>query len=134
MRRFSPWTIIRTVVLLTAGIGAIVRARGYLNPPTTGMTSFIDGALPLTAWAVLWLVAGIIAIAGIWSHIAARWGLSIVAALWFTWFLSYMVAWIAGDSSRGWLTAGGFFVISIYSWIFVYVLERPGKLGEVWNG
>lgn len=134
MQRLQSIPRVRAAVLVVAAIGAVVRGLGYLDPTGTGMTLFVDGLLPLTAWAAVWITAGAFALAGIWSRPVARWGLSIIAALWFTWFVSYMAAWISGDSTRGWLTAGGFFVIAVYSWIFAYLIERPGKMGEPWNG
>lgn len=126
--------VVRVVVLLTAATGAFVRSLGYVNPPTSKATSFIDGLLPITAWAVIWAVAGVVALAGLWHRSLAKWALNIIAALWFTWMLSYIVATTTGDFSRGWLTAGGFFVIAAYTWTFAYLIDRPGRAGEPWNG
>lgn len=134
MRRFSSTPRARSIVLALAGVGALVRGLGYLSPPSTGLTTFIEGALPLYVWALVWIAAGSVAVAGIWSRGVARWGLSIIAALWFTWFVAYMWAWIGGDSSRGWLTAGSFGVLAGYSWALAYLIDTPGRRGEPWNG
>ena len=60
--------------------------------------------LPLHVWAVVWIVAGVTVLAGIWHRVIARYALAFVSMLWGIWGLSYMSATVLGDSSRGWVT------------------------------
>src|SRR5699024_3773097 len=52
----------RALILGAGGIGAILRGIAYLpvaDPPRTSQLSPIEGWMPLTAWAALWITVGV---------------------------------------------------------------------------
>lgn len=119
MRAFDPLhPKLRVSALATFAFGAVARGIAYIGEPTTGgLTTFVDALVPLHVWAVVWIAAGTLMIAGIWHRVIARIALNLGGTLWAVWGLSYMVATIMGVSSRGWVTgtamltlAGGMYI------------------------
>lgn len=106
MRAFEPLhPKLRVAALAIVSAGAIARGVAYVNQPSTGgLTHFIDALVPLHVWAVVWIVAGVTVLAGIWHRVIARYALAFVSMLWGIWGLSYMTASLIGDASRGWVT------------------------------
>lgn len=123
------------VATLTVG-SAVVVARGaaYLGAPTTGgLTTFVDGLVPLHVWALVWITAGAAIFCGIWSRTLARVAMSCGAALWSVWGLSYIWATIVGDSTRGWVTGATMLGMAGFMWILAnlaYVLHVNGGDGS----
>lgn len=96
---------LRIAALAIVATGAVTRGCAYIDQPSTGgLTHFIDALVPLHLWAVVWIAAGVMVLAGIWHRVLARYALSFTAMLWGIWGLSYMSATVLGDSSRGWVT------------------------------
>ncbi|WP_206473626.1 hypothetical protein [Dietzia sp. KRD202] len=106
MRAFEPLhPKLRVAALAIVSAGAIARGVAYVDQPSTGgLTHFIDALVPLHVWAVVWIVAGVTVLAGIWHRVIARYALAFVSMLWGIWGLSYMTASLIGDASRGWVT------------------------------
>lgn len=106
MRAFEPLhPKLRITALAIVALGAAARGAAYLNQPTTGgLTHFIDALVPLHLWAIVWIAAGTITLAGIWHRVIARYALAFVSMMWTVWGLSYMTASIFGDAPRGWVT------------------------------
>ena len=106
MRAFEPLhPRLRIAALAIVAAGAIARGVAYVNQPSTGgLTHFIDALVPLHLWAVVWIAAGVMVLAGVWQRVLARYALAFTAMLWTIWGLSYMTATVLGDASRGWVT------------------------------
>lgn len=121
------------VAALVVG-SAVVAARGaaYLGAPTTGgLTTFVDGLVPLHVWALVWIVAGAAILGGIWSRTLARVAMSFGAALWSVWGLSYIWATIVGDSTRGWVTGVTMLGMAGFMWILANLVEVLHATDEV---
>ena len=96
---------LRVATLGIVSAGAIARGAAYIDQPSTGgLTHFIDALVPLHLWAIVWIAAGVMVLAGVWQRVLARYALAFVSMLWLIWGLSYMSATVFGDSSRGWVT------------------------------
>lgn len=96
---------LKTASLVFFSQAAIARGIGYLQKPSTGgLTTFVDGLIPLRAWAVIWILGGISMLIGIKYRAIARLSLSLGASLWGVWAISYFLATLTGSSSRGWMT------------------------------
>lgn len=96
---------LRIAALAIVASGAVARGAAYVDQPTTGgLTTFVDALVPLHLWAIVWIAAGAMVLAGIWHRVVARYALAFTAMLWGIWGLSYMSATVFGDSSRGWVT------------------------------
>lgn len=106
MRAFEPnHPRLRVAALALFAAGAGARGFAYVGKPTTGgLTTFVDALVPLHVWAVVWIAAGTLMIAGIWHRFIARIALNLGGTLWAVWGLSYVAATMVGDSSRGWVT------------------------------
>lgn len=99
----------RGSILVLKGTIAILYGYGQLIQPVPdrrGLRLLLH-AMPLHAWAITWIAAGVIALgcslAGEgrdWPGFTAVWLISV------PWALSYLVSWWPlGDNSRGWITA-----------------------------
>lgn len=113
----------RAALHLVFGAGAIVRGAGYIDPPSTGLTTFVDGWLPLHVWAAVWILAGVSILAGIRWRGIGRWSVAFTANLWAVWTISYLWAWIVGDSTRGWFTAGALGTIAATMYIVARIIH-----------
>lgn len=115
---------LRAATLLTGSVLAGTRGAAYLvSPPNTGLTTFVDQAVPLQVWGVLWIAVALIILGGFLSGAVARVGLSFGAALWAVWGTSYMWATIVGDSSRGWVTGSLMLCAAGTMWILAALIE-----------
>lgn len=115
-----------TALSVYAG-GAAIRGLAYLGAtPSTQFTTFVDSVVPLHVWAIVWIGAGSLLVAGIWHRVIARWALSIGASLWAVWALSYTLSWIVGDQSRAWVTAGAMATIAGSMWITAALADSVG--------
>lgn len=112
MRSFAQHPRFRVAALTVFSYGAVTRGLAYIDPPDTGLTTFVDALVPLHIWAAVWITAGIAMLAGIWHRDIARWALSLGATMWLVWAASYMWATLVGDSSRGWVTGSAMIVIA----------------------
>lgn len=115
----------RAALHLVFGTGAILRGLAYIDPPSTGLTTFVDGWLPLHVWAAVWICGGVAIFAGIrWREIG-RWAIAFTASLWALWTISFLWAWAVGDSSRGWVTAGALGTIAATMYIIARIIHPP---------
>lgn len=105
MRAFEPThPRLRVTALAVFAYGSVARGLAYIDPPQTGLTTFVDALVPLHVWAVVWIAAGTLMVAGIWHRGIARVAINLGGTLWAVWGLSYMWATLIGDQSRGWVT------------------------------
>lgn len=118
---------VRVVVLLSAAATTIGRGASYLVPgwDRTAHVSFVDLLIPVEVWAAVWIAAGAAMILGVWCPRVARWSMSTAAALWATWGVSYLLAWMLLDTARAWVTAMPFGLIAVYTAVITYLMEPP---------
>ena len=127
MRGYEFHPKLRVTALSVYAGGVAIRGLAYLNtPPSTQFTTFVDAVVPLQVWALVWMGAGALLLAGIWNRVVARWALSIGASLWAVWALSYTLSWIFGDQSRAWVTAGAMATIAGSMWITAVLTDSAG--------
>ena len=135
MRDFATHPRLRAATLVICGTGAIIRGIAYISgPKTAAYTTIVDTWVPLRLWAVVWMAAGAVMVAGIWHRDIARLGLAIGVGLWGTWAISYFVSWIvsmfADAPGRGWVTGAAFAMIAGLHWIVMFLAERSGPGGR----
>lgn len=66
---------------------------------------FLASVLPLEAWSGLWLVVGVICLAGAFVHRLDRFAFAAATMIKTLWGGVYLLGWIAGEISRGWVNA-----------------------------
>lgn len=109
-RRFGFRRVDRRARFL-ALIGGAFLVLGYSftgdRPTSAGRDALrlAQGVMPLWGWGLLWMGTGVLVIVGAIGTRVSRWtfGLAVMPPLgWGAW---YMLGWIAGDSTRGWVSA-----------------------------
>jgi len=85
--------------------------------------------LPITAWAAVWITAGIACViaAFVKNALVDAVALGLGVALNIAWGASFIAATIMGDSARGWVSAVGYFSIAA---LVLWAVWR-GKRGDV---
>lgn len=121
---------VRRSILAIIAVAALLRGWAYLGPGirTQGdHLSFLDGVVPLSAWAGVWVFTGVLALVGTRIEHVARLAMSFSVGLWGAWALSYFVAWAFLDETNAWINAvplAGFAgLIAIVS----YLMEPPHR-------
>lgn len=98
----------RGAVLLFFAFLDFVYAASLFHPPadvsSSPMLRFAATVLPLTHWAVLWLIAGVVlGVGAFWRHDGAAFAMAVaIKTLWGGLFL---LGWLLSGLPRGWLTA-----------------------------
>ncbi|MFJ7269439.1 hypothetical protein ACIQV3_22805 [Streptomyces sp. NPDC099050] len=89
--------------LLILGIGKICWGAGMIvDPPSTTGLGLLTRTAPLHCWAWLWVIAGIITTASAFLQVGRdRFGYVAAMVPPAVWAISYLVAVISGDYSRG---------------------------------
>lgn len=128
MRAFEPLhPRLRIATLGTFAFGSVARGFAYIGQPTTGgLTTFVDALVPLHVWAVVWVAAGTLMVAGIWHRVIARIALNLGGTLWAVWGLSYVAATVVGESSRGWVTGTLMVTLAGAMWICAALADSAG--------
>ena len=90
------------------GVATLARGVSYLPPlvnPERSAVHFLENLLPPTAWAWVWLAAGVLALAASVRHRLLPLALGGAVGLHTMWALSFISATFTGDSTRGWVSA-----------------------------
>lgn len=117
---------VRVAILTVVGLFAISRGWVYLGPAEflpPAYVSLLDQLIPIHVWAVCWLAAGGLVIAGIFAHPLARWSMSCVVSLSGAWSVSYLAAWAIGGIGEAWAPAALFACIAALVAVFTYLME-----------
>lgn len=118
---------IRAVILVTMGFTLFIWGWGYLSPswvPTPNM-ALLDAVVPIQAWAVVWIAAGVGCVLGIVIPRVARISMATGASLWATWFVFYCLSWLTLDAQRAWMPAAPFGMLAVTMFVFTLLME-PG--------
>lgn len=116
---------IRALVLVSMGGTLITWGWGYLSPswvPTPNMY-LLDAVVPIQAWAVAWITAGLGCLLGVFLPVASRVAMSAGASLWATWFIFYCLAWLTVDAQRAWVPAAPFGMLAVAMFVFTLLME-----------
>ncbi|MDN6199385.1 hypothetical protein [Corynebacterium flavescens] len=119
-RRVRDWAMTDATALIVLGGGAVARGLSYaphqiFGPAPEKGTHPAEGALDISAWAVVWIVVGVACIvSAFWKNtalasasIGAGIGLNVL------WAMSFATATITGDMPRGWVSSIGYLSIAV---------------------
>src|SRR5690625_2987241 len=122
----------RATALTLIAVGTTSRGLAYIDAPDTSLTTFVDGLIPLHAWAIVWITAGLAVFAGIWSRWAARIAGMLAGSLWAVWSASFLLSWVLhilpwteGGAPRGWVTGTALLTIAGLTCIVAYLVAHP---------
>jgi len=115
--RRGEFLLFLTLLDLLYGLSLLRPARAAQQSPTT---RFLTEVMPLPVWGGLWLVVGLICLAGAFGR-CDRAAYAAAAALKVLWGGMFLIGWAAGVIERGWVgaiiwLAFAFFVVRIASW------------------
>lgn len=121
LRRASSWwsdtvgrrgefLLFLTILDLLYGLSLLKPAAGARQAPTT---RFLMEVMPLPMWGVLWLVAGLICLAGAFMH-GDRLAFACAAALKILWGVMFGLGWMVGVIDRGWVGAVIWLVFALW--------------------
>lgn len=134
VRRFTNSTYdrrVRRILLAVVGVTAVTRGWVYVGhdvliPPD--YVSALDPVVPIWAYGVVWLLAGIAVLIGIGCPKIARWAMSTVASMCGMWALSYLSAWAFLGIENAWVTATSFVAMAVMVAVFTYLMEPPDEV------
>lgn len=103
--------------LIILGMSIILRGVSYIPYELGGRidTHPAEGALPLSAWAVIWIGVGVLCIVAVPWHqgpvaaVAIGLGLGLNGL----WAASFLTASLTGEMPRGWVTAIGYAALAL---------------------
>lgn len=99
----------RGAVLLYLAVVDVLYALSLWRPAPaaqrTPATRFLIEVMPLLAWAALWLVVGVLCLAGAFRHRARPVAYAAAVAIKALWGLTFLLGWLAGEVDRGWVGA-----------------------------
>ncbi|WOH94987.1 hypothetical protein [Corynebacterium urealyticum] len=93
------------------GVATLARGVSYLPPLVNAdreAAHFLETLLPPTAWAWVWLAAGVVALVASVCHRLLPLALGGAVGLHTLWALSFVGATVTGDVPRGWVSAIGY--------------------------
>lgn len=132
-RRARRWLMTDATAILVMGIGILLRGFSYLpivlgDPPPAG-THPAELSLPMPVWGVIWLSVGSACIvsAFVRTWIIDALALAAGVMLYVGWGSSFLIASLIGHSSRGWVSAIGYFSVAI---LVLWAVWR-GKRGDL---
>lgn len=109
--------------VLILAVAVLIRGVCYLPAviPAGHRIPALERFLPLWSWSGLWLAAGVLAVVCVIARVD-RWLpliTGLLVALHTLWGMIYVVAWVAGDSGRGYVTALGYLATAVLAiWAF----------------
>lgn len=120
MRRVAHRVGRRGVALLFFAFLDLVYAFSLANPPAearrTASLLFVQLIAPLWAWSILWLVVGLVCLAGAFAR-QDRWAFAAAMFLKVLWGVTYLLGWVMFHLERGYVSAAIWLVFA--GWIFV---------------
>lgn len=124
-RKISDWSFTVGPELLLFAFGAIARGISYLPvlmSESAQKAHPVEGTLPMSVWAWVWMVTGVAIIISVWWRDAAPLAVGVGVALNVMWGGSFIADAIIRHSARGWLPAVGYISVPI----FVLLALRKG--------
>lgn len=105
-------------------LGSITAVRGlsytpWLVNPNRDPAHWLEGVLPPTYWAWVWIIAGLVALLSVYCERIMPAALGLVVGLHAAWGLSFIGGTLAGDTPRGWVSGLGYIgIVLIVLWAF----------------
>lgn len=103
----TGWSGRAAVMLLSVFI--IGRGLAYVGPlapdGAPSILGVIDNVLPTPVWGIVYIVAALLIIAGMWVRQLWSPGLILWAVVQTVWIVGYLAATVSGLAPRGWVTA-----------------------------
>ena len=101
--------------LAILGTTALVRAVSYapwfVNTDRTP-AHWLEGLLPAPAWAIVWLLIAAACMAAIIAPRLLPIAVGLTVAINALWAISFIGIWISGESTRGYVSALGYFAVA----------------------
>lgn len=114
--RTARWLVSDAAGLLALGSISIARGISYtpiLVDPTRKPTHFMESVLNPPAWAVVWILMGLLCLCATWVPKLVPPAVGAVVGLHSMWALSFIFVTILDDSPRGWVSSLGYIGISV---------------------
>lgn len=115
-RKVRDWALTIGPALLILGVGAIARGVTYLPALMSEHAQRahpVEGTLPMSVWAWVWIIAGVAAVVAAWWSRAAPLAVGVGVGLNIVWGCSFITDAIIRRSARGWLPAVGYLSIAL---------------------
>ena len=129
-RRAARWLVSDAAGLLILGSISIARGVSYtpaLVDPTRSPTHFMESVLNPPAWAVVWILMGLLCIFATWVPKLVPPAVGTVVGLHSMWALSFIFATILGDSTRGWVSSLGYIGIATMT-LYAYARGQSNEM------
>lgn len=115
------------VALLVLGLGILARGVSYIPDGGRPVSHPAEAALPMSAWAGVWIGVGLVCIITAWwaESPAAAVALGVGVGLNLLWAGSFLSSSLTGHMPRGWVSAVGYISVS---GLVMWSTWRSGKL------
>ena len=134
VRRFATTDGMGLLILGAASIGrGVSYAPGFI-PESTRSSHVAETWMSMTAWSVVWVSVGVLCIiaAGDWRSRGAALAVGASVGLHFLWGASFLWGSLAGDMSRGYVSALSYMAICFLAlWAFSRGRREDGAPREV---
>lgn len=137
VRQFRRFTTTDGMGLLILGAASIGRGVSYapgIIPESTRSSHVAETWLSMTAWSAVWVAIGVLCVvaAGNWRSRGAALAVGAAVGIHFLWGASFMWGALAGEMSRGYVSALSYFAICFLAlWAFSRGRREDGGPGEV---
>ena len=127
LRRLKLFGLSDGVALLVLGLGIFARGVSYIPDDGRSVSHPAEAALPMSAWAGVWIGAGLACIVTAWwsESPAAAVALGVGVGLNLLWSGSFIAVSLTGDMPRGWVSAVGYLSVSV---LVMWSTWRSSKL------
>ncbi|MCZ9635168.1 hypothetical protein [Rhodococcus sp. BH5] len=120
--------MVRRIALAALGVSSIVRGSSYIGPRTPDYTpaqlAFVDHLVPLSWYAIGWIITGILTLSAIGWRALQPAGFAFTIGFNLLWALSYGAAWVFLDVPRGYVEATRYLTVAILALCIAAMIER----------
>lgn len=117
-------------------LGSVTLLRGvsytpWLVNPERKPTHWLEGILPPTSWAWVWIIAAVVALMAACNGKIMPFALGLSMGLHAAWGMSFVGGTIAGDTPRGWVSGLGYVgIVLITMWAFARGRREEIRISE----
>lgn len=115
------------VALLVLGLSVLARGVSYIPDDGRSVSHPAEAALPMSAWAGVWIGVGLACIVTAWwaESSSAAVALGVGVGLNLLWAGSFFATSLTGEMPRGWVSAVGYLSVSV---LVMWSTWRSSKL------
>ncbi|MFF2026550.1 hypothetical protein ACFVUR_19305 [Stenotrophomonas bentonitica] len=122
--------MLRRIALATLGLSSIVRGSSYIGPSSPNSApsqlAFVDEVIPLSWYAVGWIVTGVVALVAVgWPRIQPA-GFAFAIGFNLLWAFSFAASWLFLDVPRSYVSATSYATIAVLGFVVAALREKPG--------